>query len=264
MTRSSGVRAPAPDGAGAPRLRLPEPPEGWSAGLDGIFRRLLEAFGPRHWWPSALAPAPAKAAPFEMIAGAILVQNVAWSNAARAVRALAEAGLLEVAAVHAAPPDVLEPLIRPAAYFRQKAQRLKRFAAHVVEQHGGDLAAMLRQPPAQLRAELLELPGIGPETADCILCYAACLPVMPMDAYTRRIFARVGLFEPDVDYHAMQAFFHAHTPEEADLRGEFHALVDALGNGVCRKRDPRCSACPLGQICQRVGVGSAAAGPADP
>jgi len=236
------------------RLLLPEPQAGWAVWLADVYQRLSDRFGPRYWWPSALAPAPAKAEPFEMIAGAILVQNVAWTNAEKAVRALAEAGLLDVAALHAAPVDAVEPLIRPAAYFRQKARRLKEFAAHVAERHGGDLAAMLRQPLSDLRAELLALRGIGPETADCILCYAAGLPVMAMDAYTRRIFARVGLFAPGVSYAEMQAFFHAHLPEEADLRGEFHALVDALGSRVCRKRAPGCRECPLQDLCGRVGV----------
>ncbi|MBP2017925.1 endonuclease-3 related protein [Symbiobacterium terraclitae] len=236
------------------RLLLPEPEAGWAAWLGEVFRRLSDAFGPRHWWPSALAPAPAKAGPLEMIAGAILVQNVAWTNAEKAVRALAEAGLLDVAALHAAPVEKIEVLIRPAAYFRQKARRLKELAAHVTARHGGELAAMLRQPLADLRAELLALKGIGPETADCILCYAAGLPVMAMDAYTRRIFSRVGLFDPGVRYGEMQAFFHAHLPEDPDLRGEFHALIDALGNRLCRKREPRCAECPLRDLCGRVGV----------
>jgi len=236
------------------KLLLPEPDTGWAGWLAGIYRRLSDAFGPRHWWPSALKPAPATAEPFEMIAGAILVQNVAWSNAEKAVRALAEAGLLDVAALHAVPAEALEPLIRPAAYFRQKARRLKEFAAYVTERHGGDLSRMLQQPLAELRSELLALRGIGPETADCILCYAAGLPVMAMDAYTRRIFSRMGLFDPAVTYAGMQSFFHAHLPEEAAMRGEFHALVDALGSRICRKRDPRCGECPLQDLCARVGV----------
>nr|PZN72827.1 MAG: endonuclease [Bacillota bacterium] len=248
------VRAPAGRGGAGPAVVRPEPPEGWAAWVDGVYRRLLSAFGPRHWWPSALEPAPARAEPFEMIAGAILVQNVAWSNAAKAVRALAEARLLDVAAMHAAPAEAVEPLIRPAAYFKQKAQRLKAFAAHVVAHYGGDLAAMLRRPLGELREELLSLPGIGPETADCILCYAAGLPVMAMDAYTRRIFARMGVFAPDIRYDQMQAFFHAWTPEDAGLRGEFHALIDTLGSRICLKREPRCGECPLADRCARVGV----------
>lgn len=254
MTRSEERRAPGPDRAGPPRLLMPEPAEGWAAWLDGLFRRLLSAFGPRHWWPSALAPAPARAEPFEMIAGAILVQNVAWSNAAKAVRALAEAGLLDVAAMAAAPAEAVERLIRPAGYFRQKTGRLKGFAAYVSERYGGDLAAMLARPTPDLRAELLSLSGIGPETADCILCYAADRPVMAMDAYTRRIFARLGLFSPDIRYHDMQAFFHAHTPADAALRGEYHALIDTLGSRLCRKRAPRCGECPLADLCARVDV----------
>jgi endonuclease-3 related protein len=237
-----------------PELLLPEPAGGWAGWLEQVYQDLATAFGPRHWWPSAVAPAPARAEPFEMIAGAILVQNVAWSNAEKAVRALADAGLLEVEALHGAPVEAIEPLIRPAGYFRQKARRLKEFVAHVTDRHGGDLGALLRQPLPALREELLALRGIGPETADCILCYAAGQPVMAMDAYTRRIFVRIGLFDPGITYEAMQDFFHAHLPSDAALRGEYHALVDALGSRICRKREPRCGECPLADLCRRVGV----------
>lgn len=239
---------------GLPRLLQPEPEEGWAAWLDVIYQRLFAAFGPRYWWPSASAPPPATAEPFEMIAGAILVQNVAWQNAEKALLALQRAGLLDLHALHQAAAEAVEPLIRPAGYYRQKTTRLKGFAAHVVERYQGDLFAMLNQPLPSLREELLSLSGIGPETADCILCYAAGKPVMAMDAYTRRIFARIGLFDSTVTYDEMQAFFHRHLAADVALRGEYHALVDTLGNRVCRNRAPRCSGCPLLPICGRVGV----------
>lgn len=236
------------------KLLLPEPEGGWAAWVDHIYQRLFAAFGPRYWWPAAAVPAPARAEPFEMIAGAILVQNVAWANAEKALLALHAAGLLDLRTLHRTPVEAIEPLIRPAGYYRQKTKRLKDFAAYVTERYAGDLAALLSQPLPHLREELLALPGIGPETADCILCYAAGKPVMAMDAYTRRIFGCVGLFDPAVTYADMQAFFHAFVPEETALRGEYHALIDALGNRICRKRSPLCGECPLASLCRRVGV----------
>jgi endonuclease-3 related protein len=245
-------------------LVAPEPPEGWGAYLSGVLERLYGAFGPRYWWPSVKAPAPALAEPFEMIAGAILVQNVAWTNAEKALVALDQAGLLEIGALHRAPVEAIEPLVRPAGYFRQKARKLKGFAAHVCERYGGDLAQMLAQPLGSLRAELLALHGIGPETADCILCYAAGKPVMAMDTYTRRIFARLGIFPEAIRYEQMQAFFHRYLPEDAALRGEYHAQVDTLGHRICLKSRPACGECPLAAICRRVGVEETAAGSRSP
>jgi len=225
-----------------------------SLDLCDILRKLEAHFGPRHWWPAVGVQEPARAEPFEMIAGAILVQNVAWSNAEKALLALKAAGLLEPAAMHAAPEEALYGLIRPTGYFRQKARKLKGFVAHLYERYGGDLGAMLRRPVGELRAELLGMSGIGPETCDCILCYAAGYPVMPMDAYTRRIFSRLGLFEPTVTYGEMQAYFHQRLPADAALMNEYHAQIDTLGHRVCLKQRPRCSACPLASLCPKWGV----------
>ena len=239
-------------GTGLP-LTAP-PPEGWEGWLLGVLERLNAAFGPRYWWPTVKAEPPARAEPFEMIVGAILVQNVAWTNAEKALLALDSAGLLELERLHRAPVAEVEPLVRPAGYFRQKAAKLKGFAGHVVERYGGDLAAMLARPLDDLRAELLAIRGIGPETADCILCYAASRPVMAMDTYTRRIFSRIGIFPDTIRYEQMQAFFHRYLPADAALRGEYHAQVDTLGHRICLKSRPACGECPLPAICRRVGV----------
>lgn len=187
-----------------------------------------------------------------MIVGAILVQNVAWANTEKALLALKAAGLLEPRALHEAPLEVVEPLIRPTGYFRQKALKLKAFTAHLFERYDGDLRALLVRPLPELRQELLALKGIGPETCDCILCYAAGYPVMAMDAYTRRIFSRLGIFPPDVTYDEMQAFFHRNLAG-ADP-GEFHAQIDTLGSRVCLKQRPLCHECPLESLCPRTGV----------
>jgi endonuclease-3 related protein len=223
--------------------------------LETVYHRLWTHFGPRLWWPAVGTREPAIAPPFEMIVGAILVQNVAWVNAEKALLGLKQAGILTPEGIAQVPEAELAEILRPSGYFRQKAARLKGVVAHLDRRHGGDLARMLARPLPELRAELLALKGIGPETADCILCYAAGLPVMPMDAYTRRIFARIGLWSASISYEAMQALFHSHLPEDAVLRGEYHAQIDTLGARICLKRAPRCGECPLQSLCERRGVG---------
>lgn len=244
--------APATRSAG-PIAVAPPPSGGWGPWLRGVYDRLLAHFGYQHWWPAETA--------FEVIVGAYLTQNIAWSNVDRAIRALRGAGLLEPAALHAAPPEVVEALIRPTGYFRQKTRRLKAFLDHLFTRYGGDLQALLGRPADELRAELLALQGVGPETADSILCYAAGRAVMVVDAYTRRTFHRLGAFTgPDTPYDAMQAFFHAHLPRDRVLLGDFHAQIVALGKAVCVSQRPRCEACPLADVCASARERQAAAG----
>lgn len=231
-----------------------EPAGGWAPHLKQVLERMYAEFGPRFWWPAVGVPEPERAAPFEMIVGAILVQNVAWSNVEKALLALREAGLLEPAALHRAEPEVIEPLIRPTGYFRQKTKKLKAFCEYLFRQYSGDLAKLLARPLPALREELGALPGIGPETRDCILNYAAGYPVMAMDTYTRRIFSRMGIFDPAVSYETMSEFFHAHLPADTELLGEYHAQIDTLGHRLCLKTRPQCQKCPLQELCSRAGV----------
>lgn len=226
----------------------------WSELLPMVFQRLYHHFGPRHWWPAVGTAEPMPAEPFEMIVGAILVQNVSWTNTTKALLALKQADLLYPAAIRAIPVDELAPYLRPSGYFRQKAAKLKGFVAHLDQAHGSSLERMLAQPIDRLRPELLSLKGIGPETADCILCYAAGLPVMPMDTYTRRIFHRLGAWPESISYAAMQERFHTALPPDTVLFNEYHAQLDTLGAQLCLKRAPHCSQCPLQNLCQRQGV----------
>lgn len=216
--------------------------------LWDVYERLYRHFGHREWWP-------AQGGAFEVVVGAYLTQNVAWANVEKAIANLRAAGLLSPAALRAAPLAAVEACIRPAGFYRQKARRLKAFVDHLYARHGGDLQAMLGQPWPALRAELLSLPGVGPETADSILCYAAGWPVMVVDAYTRRIFHRLGVLPtPDATYDEMQSLFHAHLPPAVWLFNDYHAQIVALGKEYCRKRAPRCGACPLAVVCKKVGV----------
>ena len=208
--------------------------------LQDVFKRLAAAFGPLHWWPAET--------PFEVVVGAILTQNTAWRNVEYAIAHLQEAGLLDPERLAACPRAELETLIRPAGFFRQKAERLQGFAAFLLERHGGELHALLTGPLGEVRQELLARKGIGPETADSILLYAGGRPTFVVDAYTRRLFSRLGLLHGDEDYEAIRARFMAALPADTDLFNEYHALIVEECKRFCRKK-PLCPACPLLVLC---------------
>jgi endonuclease III related protein len=178
-----------------------------------IFRALEAAMGPQHWWPAGSA--------FEVVVGAYLTQNTAWSNVELAIANLKHAGLLSLAEMRNATTEQLEELIRPAGYFRQKAARLKNFIRHLDAEYAGSLEAMFARPVEALRAELLALHGIGPETADSILLYAAGREVFVVDAYTRRIFERHQLAQAGSGYEEIRAAVE--TALSADAIGHLSA-----------------------------------------
>jgi endonuclease-3 related protein len=204
--------------------------------LVRLYWRLLARYGPQGWWPARTR--------FEVVVGAILTQNAAWVNVERALARLRAAGRLSPAGLAALPPARLGRLIRPSGTFRVKAARLGAFLRHLRRRHGGALGRLLRQPAAALRAELLGVPGIGPETADAILLYAAGRPVFVVDAYTRRILARHRVVPADAPYARVQALLTAHLPQDPGLFGEYHALLVRVAKEHCRAT-PRCRGCPL-------------------
>jgi endonuclease-3 related protein len=212
--------------------------------LAELFRTLLERLGPQGWWPAETAE--------EVVIGAVLTQAVSWRNASAAVAALRREGLLSLAALAASEPDRLAPLLRPAGYFRVKARRLVAVARHIVAE--GGLGALAARPPGEVRRALLAVHGVGPETADAILCYALDRPALVADAYTRRVLARVGLLPGQVarSYEAAAAHLGALLPPEADAAwlGELHALLVAVGKSWCRPRLPRCGGCPAAALCR--------------
>jgi endonuclease-3 related protein len=209
--------------------------------LMNIYERLYGHFGPRHWWPAD--------GPFEMIVGAILTQNVTWRSVTMAIDSLKAAGLLSLDGLLAVREEELSPLLRPTRYHIQKARKLQAFCRVVAAEHGGDLDAFLSQEAMDLRHRLLQIYGIGPETADAIVLYAAGKPIFVIDAYTHRIFHRLGYFPERISYREMQSFFMDTLPPEASLYNEYHALIDALGHHTCTAR-PRCDACPLAGLCR--------------
>lgn len=212
-----------------------------------IYGRLLNAFGPQGWWPAE--------DDFEMCVGAILTQSTAWVNVERAIARLKAAGMLDPASLDAVPEAVLAEEIRPSGYFNTKARRVKAFCRHLRERHGGSLPSLFHVKLPGLRDELLSIWGIGPETADSILLYGARQPIFVVDAYTRRIFGRLGLTPLDADYQQLQRFFMESLPPDASLFQEYHALIVALGKGICRPT-PSCPRCPLRDLCPRRVLGA--------
>ena len=208
--------------------------------LTEVYQRLFDAFGPQHWWPAT--------SPFEVVIGAVLVQNTNWQNVKKAIENLRRADLLQAHVLLAVAPEELEELVRPAGYFRIKARRLRSLLEFLVGQYDGSLEAMFATDPCTLREELLAVHGVGPETADSILLYAGGLPVFVVDTYTHRVFARHGWIGFDADYHMIQDHFQSGLPEDVKLYNEYHALLVYLGKHYCRKKKPQCEQCPLAEF----------------
>ena len=198
---------------------------------------LLEGyFGDLHWWPAA--------EPFEVMVGAILTQNTAWTNVEKAIKALREKKLLTPAALFRIREDKLATIIRPSGYYRLKAGRLKAFVRFFMDEYSGSVAAMRGEELPRLRNKLLDVRGVGPETADSILLYACQKPIFVSDAYTKRIIVRHGILGDDADYLAIQALFMDHLRPDASLFNQFHAMIVHTGKTFCRKA-PQCAGCPL-------------------
>ena len=206
--------------------------------LRQYFNALTAALGPMHWWPART--------PLEVIVGAILTQNTAWVNVERAIANLRQARLLTPAALESVATPRLARLIRSSGYFRQKAKKLKAFVRFLRRDFGGSLARMFRTPTPELRARLLAVHGIGPETADSILLYAGNHPVFVVDAYTKRILMRHGLAGEKAAYEEIRAIFESNLPQDVKLYSEFHALLVNVGKNWCRTKNPLCDQCPLG------------------
>lgn len=210
--------------------------------LLDIYRRLADHYGPTHWWPGD--------SPFEIAVGAILTQNTAWGNVEKAIENLKRLRLLSARKILASADATLETALTPSGYFRVKARRLRSFCAYLVERHGASMKRMARQPLQTLRPELLDVYGIGPETADDILLYACEKPVFVVDAYTRRILSRHGLVPPDIAYEPLRAFFERRLDSDAHMFKEYHGLLVWAGKDFCRKI-PRCAGCPLQAVLGR-------------
>ena len=216
--------------------------------LRKMHEDLLRAYGVQHWWPAKT--------PFEVILGAYLTQNTAWKAVEQSLENLRAAGALSIAGLRGVPVAKLRRLIRPSGFFTRKTPALKAFVAMLDAEFGGSLENLAATPTADLRRRLLELPGVGPETADAILLYALGHAVPVADEYLRRIAERHGLLEPgpgraQIAYDQLtgltrRAFARDPESSQAELFNEFHALTVAVGKAHCG-RVARCEGCPLAE-----------------
>ncbi len=209
--------------------------------LNEVYHRLYAAYGAQGWWPAQT--------PFEVILGAILTQNTRWENVRMALDNLHAAAVLEPQALAALEDVQLQELIRPSGFFRQKAATLRRMLQVLMGEYAGDVDAMLRGDTQHVRTRLLDIKGIGPETADSILLYGAQHPIFVIDAYTRRICNRLGLCGAEASYAQVQEMFMTHLCPDAQKYNEYHALLVVLAKRNCTKSRPTCETCSLHAIC---------------
>jgi endonuclease-3 related protein len=205
--------------------------------LMAIYRALYRAYGPQNWWPADT--------PFEVMVGAVLTQNTAWTNVEKAIANLKRERLLTPKRLEGVPAARLAQLIRPSGYYNIKAKRLKHLLRFLQDRYSGSLRKMFSDDPGALRRNLLMVNGVGQETADSILLYAAGLPFFVVDAYTNRIFSRHGLISPASQYHQVQELIMHNLRRDPRLYNEYHALIVRTAKEYCRKRAPLCSKCPL-------------------
>jgi endonuclease-3 related protein len=204
--------------------------------LLDIYHKLYARYGPQHWWPAE--------EPFEVAVGAILTQSAAWSNVEKAITNLKNAGALTPKTLRRLPEEEIARLIYPSGYYHAKASKLKAFANWFGERYGDNLNHLFQHSINDMREQLLSVYGIGEETADSIILYAAGRPVFVIDAYTRRFIKRLGLKPSTENYTAYQALFMANLPADSQLFNEYHALLVRLSKDVCRK-SPACERCCL-------------------
>lgn len=204
-----------------------------------IYQRLFKAYGPQHWWPGESV--------FEVIVGAILTQNTSWTNVEKAIHSLKNKGVLNPEGIRNLKRSELSRLIKSSGYYRIKADRLKNFIEFLFKCYHGDLELMKKEERNQLRERLLQIKGIGPETADSILLYGFGIPIFVVDAYTKRILVRHGLISEKASYEEIQNLFIDHLPNDEQLFNEFHALLVRVGKTVCKKI-PKCDLCPLSNV----------------
>lgn len=218
------------------------------AQLPDVYRTLRTTFGHQHWWPGET--------PFEVIVGAILTQNTAWTNVEKAIVQLKKYKALNFEAMYALPIAELARLIKPAGFFNLKALRIRAFLDFLADEYQGSLQRLFKEPVPLLRKKLLGVKGIGPETCDSILLYAGQKPVFVIDAYTKRIFSRHGLQPRYIkrsrhktlatkEYEAWQALFAAYLPEDSQLFNDYHAQIVRVGKDYCRSKKVLCKSCPL-------------------
>lgn len=210
--------------------------------LKSFYTELLRAFGPQGWWHADSL--------LEICLGIILVQRTSWVNADKALNNLKGAEMFDIDKIASVDSASLKHLIRPAGFYKQKAGYLQSFACYVRDNYRSELGSWFQRPKEQLRQELLSVKGVGLESADSILLYAANKAIFVVDAYTKRIFYRLGIIDNEnISYQALQDFVHHHLKVDIHAYNEFHALLVKLGKECCRVK-PLCEECPLKRKCK--------------
>ncbi|MBW2972970.1 endonuclease III domain-containing protein [Candidatus Woesearchaeota archaeon] len=208
--------------------------------MQKIFKTLYKTYGAQNWWPVT-----SKNKQFEIIIGTILTQNTSWKNVEKAIANLKEKNLIHPAKIIKTNKNALAKLIKPSGYFNQKAERLKIVSKFLLQNKN-----LSRLPVKKLRETLLEIKGVGPETADSIILYAFNKPSFVVDLYTKRIFSRLGFCNQDCKYDELQDLFHKSLARDAKLFNEYHALIVEHAKQFCRKT-PECRGCPLTKVCRK-------------
>ncbi len=209
-----------------------------------MYRVLLDALGPQQWWPHADEDGR-----FEICVGAILTQNTAWTSAARALSNLRSAGAWPAEVILGLPQDVVADLVRPAGHFNVKARKLQEFCRVLVEEYDGSIEDLLSGTAEAVRTRLLEIWGVGPETADAMTLYAGRLPTFVVDAYAYRLAERLELVPGPRQYERYRQFFLQVIGPDVQRLNEWHALLVRHGQQTCRRSNPHCDACPLLEDC---------------
>lgn len=202
-----------------------------------VYDRLHDHYGSQQWWPGDT--------PLEVMVGAVLTQNTNWVNVEKAIANLKKANVLSYQALRDLPVEELSALIRPSGYYNIKAGRLRNLLQMIEDQYEGEISFLFDDSLEESRENLLKVKGVGPETADSILLYAAEKPIFVIDTYTHRVFSRHNLVEENTDYFSLQQEFMDSLPLEVPLFNEFHALIVIVAKEFCKKTKPRCSECPL-------------------
>jgi endonuclease-3 related protein len=209
--------------------------------LTDIYRRLLNYHGHQYWWPGE--------SNIEIVIGAILTQGANWEAVNKSINLLKQNNLLNLESLRNVDEEQLAGLIKASIYFNQKTKKIKALVHHVFEKHQGDINNLLTQDKDSLRRELLSIYGIGDETADDIILYAAQKPVFVIDNYTKRILKRIGISIENEHYQNYQKFFMDNLDEDVSMFNEYHALLDEHASSICTKSDPFCEKCCLNDIC---------------
>jgi endonuclease-3 related protein len=228
--------------------------------VSEVYQNLFDKFGPQKWWPGETR--------LEVIIGAVLTQNTAWQNVEKAIKNLKNEGLIDVQSLMDVEPKMLAELIRPSGYYNIKSLRLKEVITFLSRNRVKSLRLkevitflsrnrgienLLDHKSLELRNNLLKLNGVGEETADSILLYAFQKPIFVVDAYTKRVFSRVGLLDEGMHYGEVQTFFEKNLKKDAALYNEYHALIVKLGKEYCKKKEPLCNGCPIRKVCKYPG-----------